>query len=64
MICVPLTCTIDHCIVANRMKEYISITRTVQLVATVPGHIAQLLTCLATDVSLTADPGVVSLILA
>ena len=29
-----------------------------------PGHVAQLVMCLATDASLTADPGVVSLILA
>ena len=27
-----------------------------------PGHIAQSVTCLATDASLTADPGIVSLI--
>ena len=27
-----------------------------------PGHLAQLVTCLATDTSLTVDPGVVSLI--
>ena len=30
----------------------------------VPGPIVQLITCLSTDVSLTADPGVESLILA
>ena len=29
-----------------------------------PGRVAQLVTCLATDASLTADPGVVSSILA
>ena len=29
-----------------------------------PGRIAQSVTCMATDASLTADPGVVSLILA
>ena len=29
-----------------------------------PGRVGQLVTCLATDVSLTADPGVASLILA
>ena len=29
-----------------------------------PGHVAQSVTCLATDASLTADPGVTSLILA
>ena len=28
----------------------------------IPDHVAQLVTCLATDVSLTADPGVASLI--
>ena len=27
-----------------------------------PGHVAQLVTCLATDACLTADPGVASLI--
>ena len=27
-----------------------------------PGHVAQSVTCLATDASLTADPGVMSLI--
>ena len=27
-----------------------------------PGHVAQTITCLATDASLTADPGVASLI--
>ena len=30
----------------------------------IPGRVAQLVTCLATDASLTADPGVVSWILA
>ena len=30
----------------------------------IPGRVAQSVTCLATDVSLTADPGVVSSILA
>ena len=30
----------------------------------IPGHIAQLITCLATDESLTADPGVASSIFA
>ena len=30
----------------------------------VPGHVAQSVTCLATDASLTADPGVASSILA
>ena len=29
-----------------------------------PGHVAQSVTCLATDASLTTDPGVTSLILA
>ena len=28
----------------------------------IPGHVAQLVTCQATDANLTADPGVVSLI--
>ena len=29
----------------------------------IPGHVAQLVPCLGTDASLTADPGVASLIL-
>ena len=35
-----------------------------QTIPRVPGHIAQSVTCLATDANLTADPGVASLILA
>ena len=35
---------------------------TTSYIVAVPGHIAQAVTCLATDASLTADPGVASLI--
>ena len=42
-----------------KLKEFVSVE-----MCTKPGHVVQSVTCLATDASLTADPGVASSILA
>ena len=53
-----LTYNISHCDMRNVRSMFNHASTTQEL----PGRVAQSVTCLATDASLTADPGVASLI--
>ena len=76
MLCLPHNCycndwqcciyhlilpTPSHCIV-RVMKEMLEINHGLISTVIIPGHIAQSVTCLATDACLTAIPGVARLI--